>query len=363
MKNQSTSFLDNLDKIKALDSTNTLGSIEQIGNQIQEIWELSNVSEKHTSSSYSSIVICGMGGSVLGTDVIKSVFADQLPAPITIVPDYSLPSFVNENTLVIAASYSGNTEETWSALQEAHHKKAQIAGITSGGKIADFLKQHAYPHIIFTETHNPAAIAKMGLGYSIFGQMMLFAQLGLLKIEEKEYHTILQAIANTHLKMSVQISQDTNPAKILAFELYEKTPVLIAAEHLEGSAHVFANQLNENSKTLAEYHIIPELNHHLMEGFAHPAQTKDHLSWVSISSSLYKTENTNRCALTEELLQEKGFEVTKYTPKETTYLGQVFEVIMLASYTSFYLSMIYQADPGPIPTVDWFKKELAKRAK
>jgi len=362
-----TPLLDNQDHFESLDSTKTLLSIELIGNQIQEIWQLSDslevskeIQEKITLKKFAHIVVCGMGGSILGTDIIQSLFTESLPAPLTIVPDYTLPAFVNEHSLVIAASYSGGTEETWTAVQTAHQKGATIAGITSGGKIANFLKENNYPCLQFSQEHNPSQIAKMGLGYSIFGQMMLFAKLGLITLSENDYQTILNAVATAHLKMSSTVIQQQNIAKLLAFQLYDRLPMVLAAEHTAGAAHVFVNQLNENAKTLAEFHIIPEMNHHLLEALAFPKSTKDHTSWISVKSNLYQAENQKRVTVTEQTLEDHGFPVTLHQLTEETKLGQVFELLMLGTYTSFYLAMLHNVDPGPIPVVDWFKAELKK---
>lgn len=367
MHEDSLPLLDNIESMKELDSTDSLASIEQIGNQIQEVWELSKeivvpaeYSKLIQSNTPMQIVVCGMGGSILGTDIIQSVFADMLPGPITIVPDYSVPAFVGKNTLVIAASYSGSTEETWSAVQEAKEKGALIAGVTGGGKIGDFLKENNYPHLIFSGEFNPCGIAKMGIGYSIFGQIMLFSALGLLAISESDFKTVLDSIARAHLQMSASVSQQANIAKLLAFQLIDHLPMVMSAEHLAGATHVFVNQLNENAKSFAEYHILPELNHHLLEALSYPSTIKHNISWISLQSDLYKKENRNRQSLTETALEDQNLSVTPYQLKETTKLGQVFEVIMLGTYTSFYLAMLHSVDPGPVPTVDWFKAELKK---
>jgi len=357
------SLLDSVTALRQLDSTNVLGSIEQLANQVQSIWDSAqNIEAPAEYSHPHQIVVCGMGGSVLGTDIITSLFADQLPCPVTVVPEYEVPAFVNEKTLVIASSYSGGTEETWSALQGAVARKAMIAGVTSGGKIGDFLQANHYPHLIFETSHNPSGIAKMGLGYSIFGQMMLFAKLGLLTITEEHLTEIIESIANAHLKMSVGIEQEANPAKLLAYELVDHLPFLIAAEHLNGVVHACTNQLNENAKTLAEYHLLPELNHHLLEGLAHPTPAKGDLMFVTIHSGLYRSEISARLKLTEECLEQESLNYTQYHLTEKTPLGQAFELLMLGAYSAFYLSMLYGIDPGPIPTVEWFKSELKNRA-
>jgi len=359
---ENTSLLDSVELIQKIDVSNTRSSIEQLSEQMQEVWELGKaivVPESYANPQ--NIVVCGMGGSILGTDIIKSLFSHVLPCPVTIVPDYTLPGFVNENSLVIAASYSGTTEETWSAIQEAHARGAKIAGVTSGGTIGEFLTKNNMPALIFSTKHNPCGIAKMGLGYSIFGQMVLFKALGLIQIEQEDFQAMLRSVADAQVGMNVHTPQKENVAKLLAFQLLDRMPFIMAADHLVGVAHVFTNQLNENAKTIAEYHAIPELNHHLLEALQHPTSLREHLAWISIHSQLYQPDNSKRIEVTQEVFDQHDITFIEYQAIQPSSLGQVFEVLTLGAYTSYYLAILHSIDPGPIPVVDWFKSELKKR--
>src|SRR5258708_23764757 len=143
-------FLDSRAEMQKLDAQNALGSIEMTGSQIQQVWkEAQEISFDNSYKQIKNVVVAGMGGSVLGTHVIQTVFKNELRIPVFIVPDYELPSFVNSDTLVIASSYSGSTEETLAAVENAVKKGAKIAGITSGGKLAEFLRNGHYPALIF----------------------------------------------------------------------------------------------------------------------------------------------------------------------------------------------------------------------
>jgi glucose/mannose-6-phosphate isomerase len=363
MTDTKTPLLDTKKEIEKIDQNKALQSIEVLGSQVQHIWE--EAKKINLDASYkkvTSVVVAGMGGSVLGTDVIRSLFNDQLQVPIIIAPDYTVPAFVNENTLVIVSSYSGNTEETFSAAQDAHKKGAKLIAITTGGKIAAYFKEHSLPALVYEPKHNPSQCARMGLGYSIFGQMALFAKADLITLGEKEYKQVLDAIAETHLKASQNVLQESNLAKVLAFNLVNKIPVITASEHLEGIAHVFANQLNENAKTFAEYRVIPELNHHLMEGLLFPQSADSVLQLVTIHSDLYHPSNSLRMTITEEIIEQHHLELVSHTLTSKTKIGQAFELLTLAAYTAFYLAMLYNQDPIPNPNVDLLKSELKKRS-
>lgn len=355
------SILDSVDEIQKIDQQNALGSIEMFGSQIQQIWKVAQ--DIHFDQSYqqvANVVVAGMGGSTLGTHVIQAVFKDELKVPVLIVPDYEMPSFVNEKTLVIASSYSGSTEETLAAVADAQQKGAKITGITSGGRLAEFLQKNNYPALVFDAQFNPSNQPRMGLGYSIFGQMALFARAGLLQVSDTEYQSVMDTIAKMHLQWSKTIPQEKNAAKILAFELLDRLPVITVAEHLEGVAHVFANQLNENSKNYSEYRVIPEMNHHLMEGLKFPESNAGHLVFVTAHSPSYLISNQNRMNLTEQVLEKNQIEYRSYELQSQGKLAQAFELLLFGAYTSFYLAILHNLNPSPIPWVDWFKEQLKK---
>lgn len=355
-------LLNSREQLAEIDKSNVLGSIEQMNSQVQQVWEVAKALQFDPSyKEVTNVVVAGMGGSVLGTHVIQTVFKDELKVPVTIVPDYTLPEFVNEKTLVIASSYSGSTEETLAATQDAINKGAKVTGITSGGKLAELLQSHNLPVLIFEPTYNPSNQPRMGLGYSIFGQIALFAQAGLLKVSDAEVAAVLEAIAQAHLLSGVDIEDDTNPAKILAFEFSTHIPVITAAGHLEGVAHVLANQLNENAKTYSEYRVIPELNHHLMEGLKFPHNLDGSIIFFIIESELYLQSNRLRATLTADVLEQNKIEHRSLTLKTKTKLEQAFELLVFGAYTSYYLAMLHGLDPAPIPWVDWFKEQLKKR--
>jgi glucose/mannose-6-phosphate isomerase len=355
-------LLDSREQIKEIDTSNVLGSIEQMGSQVQQIWEIAQ--SLHFDESYrnvTNVVVAGMGGSVLGTHVIQTVFKDELKVPVTIVPDYTLPEFVNENTLVIASSYSGSTEETLAATQDAINKGAKVTGITSGGKLAELLKSNNLPVLVFEPTFNPSNQPRMGLGYSIFGQVALFAQAGLLTVTQDQYNAVLKVIAASHLLSGADILQEENPSKLLAFQLSTHIPVVTASQHLEGPAHVFANQLNENAKHYSEYRVIPELNHHLMEGLKFPLNLDGTIMFFIIESDLYMKSNQLRSKLTGEVLEQNKIEYVMHKLHSGSKLEQAFEMLVFGAYTSFYLALLHGLDPAPIPWVDWFKDQLKKR--
>ena len=354
-------MLDNKIKIAQLDSKNMLGSIQLLGKQIEEVLaQAKKVKIPATYKKVNNLVVLGMGGSALGAHFIKSVFLENLKMPVEIVNGYFAPEFVSKNSLVIAFSYSGSTEEIISAVADAKKKKAKILVIASGGKLADWAKQKNIPALIFTANNNPCGSPRMGLGYSIFGQIALLTNAGILKVSSTETKNVLQTILKYNSLFGVDNLEEKNPAKQLATSLLGKSVWYAASEHLAGNAHIAANQMNENAKRFGGFFIVPEMNHHLMEGTPYPESNKNDIKFVLLESKLYDKRVQKRYEITKQVLDNKKIQFTSYQCQESKKLSQACEVLVLGSYVSFYSAMLQGIDPTAIPLVDFFKAELQK---
>ncbi|MFA5128990.1 MAG: SIS domain-containing protein [Patescibacteria group bacterium] len=335
-------------QIKKLDKSNLLGSIELLGKQCEAAWrEVKKMKIPVAYRGVENIVISGMGGSALGGHLIQSLFADKLKKPLEIVRGYKLPAYVGPTTLVILSSYSGNTEETLSCAAEAKKRKAKIVGIAAGGKLATFLRANKYPAYIFETTYNPSNQPRMGLGYSIFGQIGLLKKCGVLNVDNKEIEKTLNVLQNKE-----------NSTATFAAKLKNKAPILVASEFLSGNAHIMANQINENAKCFAAYFELPELNHHLMEGLKNPATNQKNLVFLLINSNLYLPRDQKRYKILKTVLAKNKINFIEYAPKSKTKILQSFEALVFGSYLSFHLAINYNLDPSPVPWVDFFKKQL-----
>lgn len=353
-------ILDSREAIAALDKSNMLGSVEALHKQLPQAWEETQALSFTPSAKIEQVVLAGMGGSALGADVIKTLYKSQLKVPFDIVRDYSLPAYVGPQTLVILASYSGTTEEVLSAAQEAVNKKTQVMVIAAGGTLIDLAKQHGWTYYQINPKHNPSGQPRMAIGYAVFGTICLLSKAGLLSLSKEEVDQVSSIIKATVEASTVEVAQDNNPAKLLAYTIFGKRPIYVVAEFLEGAGHVVCNQTNENAKAYADYKVIPELNHHLMEGLRFPASNSDSHVFVFINSSMYHKRTQARMKLTQQIVEDNHIETMALDLHSQTKLEQVFETIALVGFAGFYLSMLEGIDPSPIPFVDKFKDELAK---
>lgn len=351
--------LDSIEEIKLIDKGNILGSIQKLPDQIIDAWDkVTSGTIPEACKLSKNVVICGMGGSALGGRIIDSLITEKAHVPIEIFTEFRLPNYVNQNTLVILSSYSGNTEETLSCAHEALERGAAIFGVTTGGKLANWVKENQIDSFIFEPLENPSNQPRMALGYSVASLLAVLGRCGFVNVIDSEVHEAVEAARNAVLTYNVEVLSATNTAKQTSNLLLGKIPVLIASEHLLGVAHAFKNQLNENSKTFAALFDIPELNHHLMEGLGYPKEAKKLLSFLFIESDYYIREVKARYPITQEIVAKQGYEISSFKPVSSRKLSQIFETLVFGSFVAFYLSMLEGVDPTPIPWVDYFKQRL-----
>jgi glucose/mannose-6-phosphate isomerase len=353
--------LDNAAQIRRLDTKNMLGSIEKMADQVIETYKLAGkLKLPAVYKKINRVVVFGMGGSALGAHFIRSVFAPMIKVPVGIVNDYDVPAFVNKDTLVILSSYSGNTEETLSAFEQAIDKGAKVVVISAGGELEHLGKLYKIPTLIFTTKNNPCGSPRMGLGYSIAALASVLARAGLIKFGQFEIKKIGSAIAAAQKEFGVANRAGTNLAKRLAAMTSGRTVWFIGSGFLTGNMHIAANQMNENAKRFAGYFLIPELNHHLMEGMANPLSNRDDLLFLLFQSALYSTRIKKRFSITEEVLAKNGITFEPVVLKQKTLLEQAFEALVFSGYFSFYSAMVENIDPTPNILVDYFKSALKK---
>ncbi|OGM01914.1 hypothetical protein A2115_00505 [Candidatus Woesebacteria bacterium GWA1_41_8] len=351
--------LDNLEEISKLDKSNLLGSIEALPKQLMQAWEeISSTAIPPELLNVKNVVVSGMGGSALPGRIVDSLILDRATTPIEVSTEYKLPNYVGPDSLVIVSSYSGGTEETISALYDALNKKAKIFVVSTGGKLSELAKAQSLPSYIFTPKFNPSNQPRMGLGYSIGAVLFLLGKGNYIHLGESEVESLIAIAEKFVSEYSVRTPISQNPAKALANTLKGKATVLVASEHLVGISHAFKNQLNENSKAFAVLFDIPELNHHLMEGLSNPKEIKPLLEFLFVFSRLYSQPVRKRYPLTAEVVEKNDISTKTIELLSESKLEQIFEMLILGEYVSFYLSCLYGIDPTPIPWVDYFKKAL-----
>jgi glucose/mannose-6-phosphate isomerase len=347
--------------MKALDPSDVLGSTGLFAKQCEQAWqESSALVFSDAYKGITNIVVCGMGGSRFTPKSIKELFRDRISKPYEIIEDYTLPGYVNQDTLVILSSFSGTTEEVIACFDQALKKGAKVTAVVGGGQIAEMLARNNATGYVFDPKYNPCGQPRIGGGYLLLGHVGILKALGLLDISQEEVSEAIAYAAKISQQYAVEVPEASNLAKQLAQFLKDKHPFLITSEFLRGFGNGFANQINETAKMISDYRYIPELNHHLMEGLKRPDTLHTNGVFVFFTSDLYPPAIQKRFAITKEVVEKQQIATRVVALTGKTKFAQLLEAFVLSGFTTFYMAMLYDTDPVAIPWVSYFKQELAK---
>lgn len=318
--------------------------------QIKDSFEKSSqVVLPNDYSNIKNIVACGMGGSRFPHFIIKELFKEEIDVPYLLNDDYNLPGFVGPDTLVILSSYSGTTEEVLTAGQKAYEKKAKIVAISEGGSLKQFVEKIGAPGYFFDPVYNTSGQPRIGFGYLIGGILGILLNAGVLRYDKDE---LISAVNN------IQAAKIEKEAEQMASQLLNKYPYYIVSEFLTGIGNAIANQTNETAKSISSFRVIPELNHHLLEGLKNPKELSKIAVFVFFYSKLFSPPIQKRFKITKEVVEKNNIETIWHELNGSTKMEQALELMTFGSYLSMHLSSLYGEDPTAIPYVDYFKKKL-----
>ncbi len=360
-----TKYIMNLNDIKEIsnfDSGRVAESIVLLPDQISDaIKQAKRFSIPSSYRKVDKVVVSGMGGSNLGARIIASAFKDVLSVPMMIEAGYVVPNYVDKKTLFILSSYSGSTEETISTYAEAKKRKAKIVVISSknsNNRLWDLMRKERLSGFIFDPIANPSKQPRMALGYALFGMIAILEKGGLLKVGNKAKERVIAELKASGKKLDIGVLD--NPAKRVALEASGRQVFLVGGDFLEGNLHALRNQFCENSKNIASYLVLPDMNHYALESLGNPLDNKDHLIFIFFKSALCGKEVQRRLELTRQVVEKNGIKIVEWSLKSKTKLGQAAEMLQAGSWITFYLAFLNGVDPVKIPWVDWFKEKLAE---
>jgi glucose/mannose-6-phosphate isomerase len=324
------------------------GLIEDFTSHLAKSIEICNNTKlKPSNKKIESVLICGLGGSGIGGTVVSQIVGNDANTPIVINKDYKIPAFVNQNTLVICSSYSGNTEETLEMLAQAEAKGAEITCVTSGGKLQEIAKSKNYNLITIPSGHPPRAA--FGLAFPT-----LFAFLNHYKITSVNYFAqFALSITNINNDEKNIITE----AKKITEKLYGKIPVIYSDAWFEGVSIRFRQQINENSKMLCWHHVIPEMNHNELVGWT----TKNENLAVIIfrnSDDYFRTQK--RMEINKTIISNYTSTIIEAYSKGASRLEQSLYLIHLGDWISYFLAEKNGVDVTEVNVITHLKNELSK---
>ncbi len=350
--------LDDPVVFKQYDPEGMLSRIQELPWQCQNAWQLAmGFNLPAAFSRVNKVVILGMGGSAIGGDLVGSLVSSESKVPVLVLRDYNLPAFVDARTLVIASSYSGNTEETLSAFGQALKTRAKKLAITTGGKLKTIAEESNVPVFSFNYKAQPRA----ALGFSFLPTLCFLQKLGFLSEKTIDITETVQVLQGVSQKMRGEVPLATNPAKQMAARLYGCLPVIYGAGIVAEVARRWKTQMNENGKAWAFYEVFPELNHNATVGYQFPAELAGRIKVVMLRSPLLHQRVQLRYQITCELLDRAGIQYTFVDGEGSSRLSQMMSLILFGDYASYYLAILYRTDPSPVKVIDYLKEQLAKR--
>lgn len=350
--------LDDTQAIADLDSDNMLARIGELPKQCSAAWEDAQTLELPPShSDVEHLVIVGMGGSAIGGALLRGLISGRSDVAVTVVRDYELPAFATRpKALVVACSYSGNTEETLSCFTQALQADTRTLAITTGGKLKSLATEAGAPVIQFNYQSQPRA----ALGYSFVLLLGAVHRLGLVSDFGDDIAEAVAVMEEWQEEINARTPAFRNEAKQLATRLKGQLPVVYGAGFLAAVANRWKTQFNENAKSWAFFDRLPELNHNAVVGLGIPPSVTERAAVVLLRSPLDPDRIAERWDVTGEVLKREGVTAHHIWGRGESRLAQLLSLIHFGDYVSFYMAILNEIDPTPVDTIAFLKSRLAE---
>lgn len=348
--------LDDSREIARVDAGGMVSLVQRLGPMVAEGWEAA-ATLRVPSGPLAAVVVCGMGGSGIGGDLLRSLLAESSPVPVLTVKADRLPAFVGRDTLVFVCSYSGNTEETLAAYDAAHHAGASIVAVTSGGTLAERARERGDAIVTIPSGFKPRA----GLPYLLMPMLRVAAGIGIAGVGKADVEDAATLLVDLAKQWGPAVPSVDNPAKGLAVALRGAMPVIYAASpNMEPVAQRWKTQFNENSKVLALWNTFPELTHNDVVGWEGVADGPPALHVVVLRDQDDGARNSLRLEAASQLAFRGARGVTEVRSVGTSRLARAFSLIMLGDFVSCYLAVLRGVDPTPDAMIGRIKERLQR---
>ena len=326
--------------------------------QIEEAMALiKHLNLQSLKKNYQQVVITGMGGSAIAGELLKYFLQHEIKIPFLVNRDYGLPAFVGSKTLVIACSYSGNTEETLNATRVAIKSKATIIGMSSGGTMEQLAGENNFPWIKVPEGYPP----RQALGYMFFPLLNLFQHMGFIDPKLDDVQETIKILQDLRERNNPKKTHSHNLCNHIAQKLYKKIPIIYTATHFLNPVVVrWRNQFNENSKVLAFSNVFPELNHNEIMGWEAPFEVLKNFNVVFLRDESEMPRNKKRLEITKEMFQKNNVPIFEVFGEGRSMLSRIFSLIYIGDWVSYYLALLYEKDPIKIDSIQMLKESLSR---
>jgi glucose/mannose-6-phosphate isomerase len=345
---------DTLDNENILAQRDPEGALNVASQQCtQALFDAVVLSKEHDGRAITNVVVTGMGGSALAALLAKVWLKNDIKIPFDIIRGYELPAYVNRNTLVIASSYSGNTEETVSALEQAIGKGAQLGVIAAGGTLMRIAEESGISNVKVPGGLQP----RMAVIYDLRALLALLDNFGVVHGKSEEVESVSQWLGVQSAAWDPAVPAEQNYAKQLAKQAVGKTPVFYGGALTAPVAYKWKISFNENAKNVAFWNEYPEFNHNEFLGWtSHPVEKP--FAVFDLVSSFEHPQILKRFEVSDRLLSGMRPKATVVNLVGESLIAQLLWASILADYVSIYVAILNGVDPSPVELIEKFKKEL-----
>ncbi|AQU03787.1 hypothetical protein SDC9_03158 [bioreactor metagenome] len=349
--------LDDLNIYTKLDPNHMLDELRRMPSLCKQAWETAealNLPEDYRAVK--QVVILGMGTSGVAAQLAERIVRDECKIPIYLHQDYLLPAYVSADTLVIASSSSGSTEEVVSCFNQAASRQAKLLVLTTGGELKEMAAGHNIPGLIYDYTYRPST----AIAYGVLPVLSILHKLGFIPNKAAEVSESLIVLSQIAERLSEKYQTSNNPAKQLADKLEGRAVMAFGSGVTFPAARRFKTQLNENAKCFAFAEEIPEMNHNSVVGYQLPQNSGRYWAAVMFKTTFLSKRIHQRMKITTDILHQAKIPVFSIDGYGFSPLCQALSLILQGDFVSLYLAFLNGVDPYPIDAVDYFKQELAE---
>ena len=351
--------LDRLPSLYAVDPAGMLELLLDFPAQCESAWRL-GLETPLSKQTFDRVHFLGMGGSAIGGDLIRSYLESKLSLPIFIHRSYELPASVGRSSLVLAVSYSGNTEETLTAYRSARKRGARLVAVTSGGTLLQWAKRDGIPFAQIPSGFPPRA----ALGYLFFVPLLVLCRTAGVRVERGEFQEMMRLLVQLRDgELGPMVPSSKNLSKRLALTLFDHIPVIYAGiSRMDAVAFRWRGQIAENAKQLGWHHLFPEMNHNEIMGWHHPRRLFRSFKILFLRDREDFPQVRRRMDITRSLVtQEVGVKTLEVWSRGKGLLARLFSLIYIGDFVSYYLAVLNRVDPTPVARIEELKRRLSHR--
>jgi glucose/mannose-6-phosphate isomerase len=347
--------LDDRALYSKLDPQDMLAAIRGLPDQLALAWTLGINQELQLDAGINRVVIAGMGGSAIGGDLVATCVRDRVKVPVIVHRNYGLPGWAHgPDTLLIASSHSGNTEETLSVFEAALHCDCRRMVITTGGRLAEMAAETGTPLWKFEHRGQPRA----AVGFSFGLLLAALSRSGLIDDLAGEVQAAVDAMRHQMTVIDADVPVVKNPAKRLAGQLVDRYVAVFGADYLEPVARRWKTQINEISKAWAQFEFLPEADHNTLAGVVNPPDLLNKVVALFLQGASDHERNRLRADLTRQGMMTEGIGTDFFRAPGELPIEQMWAALHFGDYLSYYLAMAYQVDPTPVEAIEGLKRAM-----